>query len=74
MSLTRDRDSSVPAVEMWSNAPGGWGCGAWWEAKWLQIAWSEWPTFVDNSIAAKELWQSLCVVATVGGVIGTLLL
>ena len=66
LSLMRDRDSSAPATEMWSDASGGWGCGAWWESKWFQVAWCEWPGFAGNSIAAKELLPIIVAVALWG--------
>ena len=53
---------STPVTEVWSDASGGWGCGAWWGSEWFQVAWSEWPVFAGNSIAAKELLPMIVAV------------
>ena len=66
VSLMRDRDRSAPVTEVWSDASGGWGCGAWWGPEWFQVAWSEWPVFAGNSIAAKELLPIIVAVAIWG--------
>ena len=63
VSLMRDRDRSTPVTEVWSDASGGWGCGAWWGPELFQVAWSEWPVF---SIAAKELLPIIVAVAIWG--------
>ena len=48
---------------MWSDASGS---GALWEEKWLQIAWTEWPGFETENIAAKELFPIVVAAATWG--------
>ena len=55
VSLMREAGFQSPSVEIWSDASGGWGCGAWWGRRWFQVKWSEWPVFSGASIAAKEL-------------------
>ena len=40
-------------VEVWTDASGLWGCGALWDGKGLQVAWSEWPSFGSANISAK---------------------
>ena len=61
VSLVRDVSQHSPAFEIWSDASGGWGCGAVWEDQWFQVQWSEWPGFVGASIAAKELLPIITV-------------
>ena len=41
-------------VEVWSDASGGWGCGAYWRTQWFQLPWSTVP-IASHGIAAKEL-------------------
>ena len=45
----------TPWVEVWSDASGSWGCGAVWDSEWLQIKWSDWPSFITATIGAKQL-------------------
>ena len=63
VSLMRDAALSSPAVEIWSDASGGWGCGAWWSCKWFQVHWEDWPAFSKASIAAKELLPIIVALA-----------
>ncbi len=42
-----------PEVVFASGASGGWGCGAVWEAEWLQWQWED--DWVQQQIAVKEL-------------------
>ena len=37
VSLMRDVSRHSPAFEIWSDASGGWGCGAVWEDQWFQV-------------------------------------
>ena len=40
-------------IDLFSDASGSFGCGAWWDSDWLQYAW---PTsMAGKSIALKEL-------------------
>ena len=55
VSLLRERTLQHPAVELWSDASGSWGCGALWSDKWFQVEWKDWPGFQDATILAKEL-------------------
>ena len=53
-------------VEVWTDASGSWGCGALWDGQWLQVAWSEWPSFGLANISAKELLPIVVAAATWG--------
>lgn len=55
-----------PGVEIWSDASGSWGCGAMWEAEWLQLGWSGCGSFYTASIAAKELLPIVLATAVWG--------
>ena len=63
----------LPPVEMASDASGSWGCGAWCDTQWFQLAWD--PVSLDLPIMVKELlpivlacavwgpqWGARCVV------------
>lgn len=63
VSMMLKRGLSVPEVEMWSDASGSWGCGAFWGERWFQVAWERCGEFRAASIAAKEL---LPIVVAVG--------
>ena len=66
VSLMRDTAFHPPSVEIWSDASGGWGCGAWWRCNWFQVQWKDWPAFSRASIAAKELLPVIVAVAVWG--------
>ena len=53
-------------VEVWTDASGSWGCGALWDGQWLQVAWSEWPSFGSANISVKELLPIVVAAATWG--------
>ena len=55
ISLLSMLGALVPTTTLTSDASGSWGCGAFWEEKWFQLAWSESPGAVAAGIAAKEL-------------------
>ena len=63
VSLMRDAALSSPSVEIWSDASGGWGCGAWWSCNWFQVCWEDWLAFGRASIAAKELLSITVAIA-----------
>ncbi len=44
-----------PDVQLWSDASGSWGCGAFWNGQWSQVGWDQFPAFARQSIAVKEL-------------------
>ena len=49
-----------PSVEVYTDASGGIGCGAWWAPHWLQLKWSlleqsEGRSFGDQPITEKEV-------------------
>ena len=50
--LWKSREAS-PDVEVWSDASGSWGCGAFTNSRWLQHAWP--PEMPVSAIAHKEL-------------------
>ena len=52
-------------VEVWSDDSGGWGCGALWLTRWLQVRWGSLP-IASSGIAAKELFPIVVAVAVWG--------
>ena len=51
---------SQPDEEIWSDASGSWGCGAWWGTKWFQLKWAKslkdsLEEGREDSIAEREL-------------------
>ena len=44
-----------PTVFLTSDASGKWGCGAWWNSCWFQLAWSDTACTEEVNIAMKEL-------------------
>ena len=48
-----DSRRSSPEVILTSDASGSWGCGAYWNTRWLQYHWS--PDTADSNITIKEL-------------------
>ena len=44
---------SSPDIHIWSDASGCWGCGAFWQSLWFQLAWEDHP-ITGASIAVKE--------------------
>ena len=44
----------VPTTTLTSDASGGWGCGAYWEYKWFQLAWDE-TANVSSNIVVKDV-------------------
>ena len=66
VSIMRESALQAPSFDIWSDASGGWGCGAWWECRWFQVQWSHWPAFSNASIAANELLPIIVAVAVWG--------
>ena len=56
--------SSLPAVELTTDASGSWGCGAWCGQQWFQLPWDE--RAQPLSIAAKELIPIILACASWG--------
>ena len=54
-SMLRPLRLADPDADFWSDASGGWGCGAHWQGRWFQVAWQSLPIAAAN-IAAKELF------------------
>ena len=55
MSLMSVMSSRLSEFTMLSDASGSWGCGALWDVKWFQLAWSVAPCYMNENIATKEL-------------------
>ena len=55
-----------PGAEIWSDASGSWGCGAFWGTRWFQVAREDCREFCSASIAAKELLPILVAAALWG--------
>ena len=53
-SILRPLRVSDPEVEVWTDASGGWGCGALWLTHWIQIKWGTLEISTAN-IVAKQL-------------------
>ena len=66
VSLLREVALQHPSVELWSDASGAWGCGAFWRDEWFQVEWKVWPDFQEATIASKELLL-LVIAAVIGG-------
>ena len=66
VSMLRNVAYQSPSVEIWSDASGSWGCGAFWGPQWFQVQWSGWPGFTGASIAAKELLPIIVATAIWG--------
>ena len=54
ISLLQSLGELVPTTTLTSDASGTWGCGAYWESKWFQLAWSD-TVGVSSNIAVKVL-------------------
>ncbi len=53
VAMLRDPEGQAPGQHIFSDASGSFGCGAWWESMWFQIAWT--GGMEGTSIAFKEL-------------------
>ena len=53
-SLLQSLGELVLTATLTSDALGTWGCGAYWESKWIQLAWSDTVGVISN-ITVKEL-------------------
>ena len=53
ISILRDESLTQPVHEIWSDASGSWGAGAFWGSEWLQLQWP--PAIQPYQIAIKEL-------------------
>ena len=53
VSILRQHRMANPDHEMWTDASGSWGAGAFWKSEWFQL---KWPTVLqEEQIAVKEL-------------------
>ena len=41
VSMMRGSDPKPASAEIWTDASGGWGCGALWEGHWFQVKWCD---------------------------------
>ena len=48
-------NKTVPDVILTSDASGSWGCGAFWEQRWFQVAWEDTSCSPSANITVKEL-------------------
>ena len=55
-----------PDVHLFSDTSGSFGCGAWWDQSWLQVAWTR--SMGEWSIAQKELFPIVLAVMLWGKV------
>ena len=55
LSLLAALGELKPTVVLTSDASGSWGCGAFWNTKWLQLAWSDTACLPKTNIATREL-------------------
>ena len=53
VSMLRQANIASPDHEIWSDASGSWGAGAFWKSEWFQLQWA--PSLLDEQIAIKEL-------------------
>ena len=64
LSMMLDDRKTNPDIVLTSDASGSWGCGAFWEDKWLQF---EWPAALSGlHITNKELFPIVLAAATWG--------
>ena len=54
------------ARQVWGDASGSWGCGAYLENKWYKLRWEDYPGFKDACIAARELLPIVAAAAVWG--------
>ncbi len=57
--------ATAPDITMFSDASGGWGCGAIWDGHWLQWEWE--GKWTKQQIAIKELVPIVIACAIWGG-------
>lgn len=61
-----DEGGESECMDVWSDASGSWGCGAFWGLEWFQVAWESYPGFEAAPIATKELLPILVAAAVWG--------
>lgn len=62
----RKPEVHIPQVHIMSNASGSWGCAAYWNGEWFQVAWSNHLEFEQAPIAAKEAVPNSCGCSSMG--------
>ena len=62
----RKLEVHIPQVHIMSDASGSWGCAAYWNGEWFQVAWSNHLEFEQAPIAAKEAVPILVAAAVWG--------
>lgn len=53
MSLLKSHVTRVPEAHIFTDASGGWGCGAYWDSRWFKAPWSS--SWQSVNIATKEM-------------------
>lgn len=66
VSMMLKESWQLSGVEIWSDASGSWGCGAFWDLRWFQVGWEQSEELSGVSIAAKELLPIVVAVAIWG--------
>ena len=64
ISMLWDLDRSTPDVNVFSDASGSWGCGAYWGSQWFHFPWP--PCLQSLPIATKELIPVVVAAAIFG--------
>ena len=55
IALMQGVADTEPQIEVFTDASGGVGCGAWWCPQWLQLKWSPAMKFAELPITQKEV-------------------
>jgi hypothetical protein len=58
------QDGTTPSTTLFTDASGSWGCGAFWNQRWLQFHWSE--SAAHLPISVKEMLPIIMAAATWG--------
>ena len=65
-AMVYGQDQRTPAVEIYTDAAGEVGCGAWWGVHWLQLKWAREATWRGISITQKEVLPAVLACAVWG--------
>ena len=66
VSILAALGDQTPSVILTSDASGGWGCGAFYEEHWFQLAWKDTRGVEGLNIATKELIPIVIAIALWG--------
>ncbi len=64
--MLRSVRARSPDAELWSDASGPWGCGAFWSSLWFQVKWVQSQPITESSIAAQKFLPILLAGRLVG--------